>query len=790
MALITGTLNPDILTGTALADPVQGLGSDDVLYAFDGNDLLQGGDGDDILYAGSGNDIMDGGAGEDLFYGQSGIDTVTYASSLTALTLNLADASLSTGDAAGDFFLSIERFILGSFDDTFIGGNAGEDAIGGVGNDALFGFAGNDTLAGGIGNDTLNGGMGADSLIGGFGTDIASYSGAAGAMVLDLGAAEFTTGEAVGDVYDSIEGVVLTAFDDTLRLEGGSVRLGAGGAGNDSLNGSVFADTLQGGADDDFMSGGNGADLMDGGTGNDALIGGAGADAFVGGDGDDAVYYFNQVKVDLVNPVQGTGDAKGDTFSGIEGLVFLNAGSVYVGGAANLTVALLGASMTCFAGSGAERFQATSGILSLSYANAAAAVSFTALGTFLLGQGAAAGDVLSSVTSLTLTGLADTVDMTNFFGSSPTEIYAGNGNDHVKLLLGFAQMIDGGVGKDTIDGTLSNGRVAGGGGNDTVVLTGTGFMDGDITLTGGSGNDVVALAGYGQTTVDLGTGNDFLTISGIGNTVAALVGGLGNDTMTGLVTAGNSDGGTGNDVLQFNLASTPGSFVSLSGADGNDQISLTLTNTFGDSATAVLNGGIGDDDLSASGINLIDVIGDLGNDTVSVTFAGLGNVSGGDGNDMLTLEALTGVLNGDLGDDTLVFNLIRESTGQAQLYGGDGNDALTLSELVPSSFLPGQSAVLNGGTGDDALTVNAVFTLGLPVSFEFNPDWGNDTITNFHDGTDLIVFASTAGVGLDVFADLTVTGDTTFTLVTFGLNTIRLEGLDSAAFTDADVSFA
>jgi Ca2+-binding RTX toxin-like protein len=154
MANITGTANPDILTGTALSDLIEGLASDDVLYGFDGNDSLLGDVGDDILYGGSGDDTMDGGAGEDLFYGQSGLDTVTYASALAALTLNMADNSQSTGDAAGDFYLSIENFLLTRFDDTFVGSEFANQASGGDGNDLLI-LSQGDTGNGGVGSDTF-----------------------------------------------------------------------------------------------------------------------------------------------------------------------------------------------------------------------------------------------------------------------------------------------------------------------------------------------------------------------------------------------------------------------------------------------------------------------------------------------------------------------------------------------------------------------------------------------------------------------------------------------------------
>ena len=83
------------------------LGGDDQLYGYDANDTLDGGLGDDFLYGGSGNNILIGGAGEDFFYGQSGIDTASYSSASSGVTVNLENALLSAGDAAGDIFFSM-----------------------------------------------------------------------------------------------------------------------------------------------------------------------------------------------------------------------------------------------------------------------------------------------------------------------------------------------------------------------------------------------------------------------------------------------------------------------------------------------------------------------------------------------------------------------------------------------------------------------------------------------------------------------------------------------------------
>jgi hypothetical protein len=53
-----------------------------------------------------------------------------------------------------------------------------------------------------------------------------------------------------------------------------------GGAGNDTLTGSIARDVLRGGTGNDTLSGGGAADTLIGGRGNDSMAGGAGADVF------------------------------------------------------------------------------------------------------------------------------------------------------------------------------------------------------------------------------------------------------------------------------------------------------------------------------------------------------------------------------------------------------------------------------------------------------------------------------------------------------------------------------
>ena len=87
----------------------------------DGNDALSGGAGDDMLFGGSGDDTLEGGAGADTLNGGRGSDAASYASSATAVTVNLLTGAASGGDAEGDIFTGIENLIGSALADTLTG---------------------------------------------------------------------------------------------------------------------------------------------------------------------------------------------------------------------------------------------------------------------------------------------------------------------------------------------------------------------------------------------------------------------------------------------------------------------------------------------------------------------------------------------------------------------------------------------------------------------------------------------------------------------------------------------
>lgn len=296
-------------------------------------------------------ETFEGGAGSDQFYGAGGIDTASYANSKTGITatLGFSGSVQTTGDAAGDYFSSVENLIGSAYSDRLYGNEGINSIFGGNGADTAYGEIGADKLFGQDGNDTLIGGVGADYLSGGTGLDTASYASAVAGVIAALANIALNTGDAAGDTYSSIENLAGSNFAD-------------------QLNGNGLANVIAGNAGNDKLKGYTGDDRLLGGDGDDVLIGDAGADYLGGGNGSDTVSYAYAaagVIAALANTAINTGEAAGDTFSSIENLIgtrfddALNGNSVgnlIQGGAGNDRIKGYAGNDTLTGGSGSDAF--------------------------------------------------------------------------------------------------------------------------------------------------------------------------------------------------------------------------------------------------------------------------------------------------------------------------------------------------------------------------------------------------------------------------------------------------
>jgi hypothetical protein len=253
----------------------------------------------------------------------------------------------------------------------------------------------------------------------------------------------------VGSQYDALAG------NDTVTLPiDAAAAAAAGYSPSQTFIGGDGNDLVTGGTLNDLISGGNGNDVVHGGDGNDTLAGGSNADTLDGGAGNDSL----------------NGGSSGDTLIGGLGDDLLD------GGSSNDTA---------------------------SYAAAAGPVAADlALGT-ATGEGT---DTLLNMENVTGSGFDDTITgntLANVLagGGGNDTIHGADGNDtltggagtdqlfgdagHDTLKWDAADLLDGGIGFDTLDANLSSA--------DTIDLRGANFANLERVRTG-SGKDTVTLS--------------------------------------------------------------------------------------------------------------------------------------------------------------------------------------------------------------------------------------------------------------------------------------------------------
>jgi Ca2+-binding RTX toxin-like protein len=643
--------------------PNSGAESNEVIVGTKGNDLLYAQGGDDTVYGEDGNDIIYGGFGIDRLYGGAGSDT------------------LYGGD-------NPDLMDGGSGDDFIYGESSGSDING---NDQLIGGSGNDFVSGGTGIDKLSGGTGDDHVVGDGDTD------------------PFTHGS---DGNDWIEG----------------------NSGGDILYGDNGDDLVDGGADQDQLFGGNGDDILRPGDATGALT--IGTDEVLGNDGVDV----NDKGFDLMDFSDNTPGIAGVTFDlgnqinpavtvngtpsqvqsfqidgviGTRGADTLTGSGTAAGAGADASIA---GNNWLIGGSGSDTLSGDAGddvIIGGSVRLDALVGHYTTTYTFNNdNDGLTAADVLQDA---------------QYQGASHRVEYTDQVTGGLLAATGFAthftEMLRSDQFKDVVlgDGGVDVGNILDGGAGNDLLIGGAGA---DI-LRGGQGIDWAVYdgvsAGVVATLLNIAnnqqntTSNGSATVGTVVDTfysIENLIGGSGDDTLTGNNSANILMGGLGNDMLNGAGGNDTASYAN---ATSGVTVSLAI-------AAAQATGGAGDDTLTSIerlvGSAYADALtGSNGNNDIN---GGRGNdiINSGGGNDNITWAVGGGfdTVNGQTGTtDRFIVN--GDGTAEAfDVYGGTAWSGGTASHIyitrngtLIADIQNIEEITINTGGGVDTVATHGTF---------------------------------------------------------------------------------
>jgi Ca2+-binding RTX toxin-like protein len=471
----------------------------------------------------------------------------------------------------------------------------------------------------------------------------------------------------VGERFSLQEGISLEQFNLNAGVEGSSpdVDVTTGGGSEIALSGLAGDDQLLAIGGHTILShppikpmlflDGPGADTMLGGSGNDTWSAGAydQGDSFTGGGGVDTVdLHFRTAGLSISlngsaddgEGCPGPGCENDNVAADVEGIETGSGSDTIVGGPGNEIVLPGQGANTVFGGPGADIVLASGsgpdvvhggpGLDGVSYQNHASAVSVTLDGNANDGSGIEGDNIMPDVESLEGSPEGDQVR-----GSpGPNHLFGGQGND---LLFGLG-------GNDVLEG---------GGG----LVTSAFQNDGSDQFSGGQGTDTVREDGH--------VGALRLSIDGLPNDRVVGDQSQGTDNIASDVE--NVVGGPGDDVISGSSANNR-----LTGGDGKDELSGLLGN-----------------DVLVPGPGIDSLVGGGGRDTAAFTGAAAAitanleqGTADGDGHDVLSgMESLLGSANGDRLTGSSTANVLTGAAGDDVLKGLAGNDRLI------------------GGPGDDTL---------------------------------------------------------------------------------------
>ncbi|WP_330207309.1 calcium-binding protein [Pseudomonas sp. AM14(2022)] len=584
MAVIYGTSEADVMSGSEGNDELFGLESDDQIWGTAGADLLDGGEGfDSVDYR-----IMSSGVSVDIRQGlasvtkaDGSIDTLVAIEKVVGSFLDDTLASSVSGvtleGSGGD-----DVYIIGSEGVTIIEDERGgydelrtsvniqkmdpfldKMTFTGIGDFKGYGNAEHNVIIAGAGNDWLWGGDGGDQFIGGEGFDTVSYTDSLEGVSIELSSMWGATGIAFGDTYSSIEAVQGSNFNDVIFADASAMVMD-GADGFDAVDYSRSNDAVsiefrdgKGFGSGDYAEGDTliNVEKVVGTNLDDHFTANSGGVTFEGGWGSD-VYTINSEGVTIVEKDSGMGfDELYTSLSVMKMDPFIE--KMTYTGTADFTGYGNDSDNYIFGGSGDDLF----------YGGAGRDVFVGGAGMDIVSYEDSDTGVVATLWRIGQNGTADGdthYDVEGLRGSHFNDELGANREDTI---------LEGSSGDDTLNGNDGNDHLYGG------LKSG---LDGDAAqadkLFGGNGDDVIVSAAN-----DLGTVAD---------------GGQGSDTIT--VHNGSAFGDDGFDVL----TGTGNSYL-LSGGSGNDVLNLNLTGQSGTGGIAL--GGMGDDTYIVNTTGLVSI---------------------------------------------------------------------------------------------------------------------------------------------------------------------------------------
>jgi len=693
----------------------------EVILGGNGGDTIIGyRDSATTIYGGTGADLLKGGTAADYFDGGTStatgiVDVVSYDNSPVGLTINLNTTSLSTGYAAGDTYVNIEKILGSTLADTFIGGTTASLSA------------------------TMDGGTGADWI---------SYAGITGSTGATLNLANGTgTGAAANDKIVNIENIIGSSLADTLTGDTNGNTILAG-SGNDVMVGSHYAAALAQVSPTDYYDGGSGTDTIS----YNAESGGM--TVYLG-----AVTESGST-MSLANGYTGYGqDAAGsyDYYLNVENIIGSTLADILIGDSGANTI-LGGVGADTLGGGGGNDW--LDGELSDNDTLTFAWKGGVSTGvTAYLGGITETGATIAAVSGYTGIGYewngatSHYTNIENIVGSKGADLLVGTTGDNV------------------LTGNGGNDRLYGLDGSDTFVIVGPSTTE-TITIDGGAGTDLVDFRQTAAVTLTLaldgtyatGTapnqtfhvtnvenvygsilGADVLKGNSNNNTLHGeggadtLAGGGGTDTLYG--DAGNDwfyggtgteliDGGDDLDTVDYSgsaarisvamNSSGSGSVVNLSGTGFSDSL-VNIEAILGSSLADTFSGGGG----------ALSLYGGVGNDSFTMTGTQLsslttGTIDGGQGTDSLVVSAATTSSLSDIAAHVTNVESLDVRNSAANSY------SLTAAQINSILGTSGSAATLNLTLdSSDTLTVTGEYTSttsGSATSYILYTDTTHSTV--------------------------------------------------------------